>query len=957
MPGSLGEAVLDLRGDSSGLRKDVDSAGNLTESRLQAIGDRMTALGSTLTRSLTLPLVGIGVAAGKMSMDFETSMQHIVGLVGISQKQVDAWSQQLLKLGPEVGKSPRELAEALYFVASSGIETGKAIDVVVAAAKAASAGLGDTQVVADAVSSALNAYAKSGLTAGKATGILVAAVREGKGEANEIAPALGRVIPIAAQLGISFDQVGATLASMTLVGFDAAESATNLSGIMSAMLKPSSQARDILSSVGLSAEGLRKQIREEGLLAALNTLRVKIGDDDEALAAIFPNIRGFRGLLSLTGENADKTADIFKKLAGTTEEDLNQAFAAVTETGAFKFQQAMAQVQDLLINLGNAIMPVVLPILKDLTATVKSLADGFAKLPDPVKRGIVIAAALAAALGPVLLIGGQLVTAVAAIAGVLSGPLVLAIGAAIAAAVAIAQNWDTIWPQIQSTVEGVVAGIREAWERFGPPILRIIHSVMDSIQSIITTVLNAVRSFIEKHGEEIRTFFQNAWQRVQDIIGGVLEIIQATVVPVLQAIAQFVSEHGAEIEAALTAAWNAIRTVVDTVLATIQSVVRAVLAALRGDWEGAWNEIKGAAERIWNGLAASWNTFWTVTIPAVWNAFKEAFPALWDQFWGTTLPAAWTAFKQLFQMAWDQFWGTTVPAAWESFKQLFQIAWDAFWGTILPAAWESFKQLFQMAWDQFWGTTLPKAFELFKRGLEFAWNQFWSVTMPATWEAFKKLLSFSWENFWQILPKAWEQFKQLIQTAWDTLWGTIVPWIFRTFVNKLQADWNTFWGTTLPNAFEAFKAFLATLPERFLQVGKDIINGIVEGIKQFGPRVLEALGNVVRDAIQSIKERLGIASPSTVFAAFGAQMMAGLAQGIAGANLMPRLALQDATSDLVARASAMIDLSAPDVSAARLNPTTASAGNTANYYLTAQYAMQDERSLSDDIRLLQMLGG
>ncbi len=397
--GKVGDGLRTLEGKLAG-------AGD----QIKRVGDKMKQAGDTLTRDVTLPIVAVGVASGKMAMDFESSMSQIEGLVGKSQEQVKAWSSQILELGPKVGKSPVELSKALYFITSAGIDDAKAMDVLTTSAKAASAGLGETQIVADAVTSALNAYAGSNLDAGTATGILVAAVREGKGEANEIAPALGRVIPIAAQLGISFDQVSAALAAQTLVGFDAAEAATNLSGIMSALLKPSKQASDTLSAFGLSAAGLREQIKEQGLLAVLNTLRESIGGDDEALAAIFPNIRGFRGLLSLTGENADKTNAIFQKLAGAGVADLNKAFDAASKTSKFQFQAAMAQVQDLLITLGSSVLPAVMPVLKQLAEAIKNVADWFKNLNPETQRTIVILAGIAAAIGPVLSIGGRLIS-------------------------------------------------------------------------------------------------------------------------------------------------------------------------------------------------------------------------------------------------------------------------------------------------------------------------------------------------------------------------------------------------------------------------------------------------------------------------------------------------------------------------------------------------------------------
>lgn len=414
---AYGKIVIDASGVSSGINA---ALGHLEkfQAGAQRIGAAMRQVGDQLTQNVTAPLVAVGVASGKMAMDFQESMQHIVGLVGVSQQQVNAWSQELQAMGPQVGKGPKELAEALYFVTSSGLQGAEAIDAVNQSARAASAGLGSTQIVADAVTSAMNAYRTSNLTAAQATDVLVATVREGKGEADQIAPALGRVIPIAAQLGVSFNEVGAALAGMTLVGFDAAEASTNLSGILSAFIKPSKQASEVLAQFGLSGESVRRTLDEDGLLATLTMLNQTIGQDDEALAKIYPNIRGFRGALALVGENAQQVQGIFGRLADATG-DADKAFEAVTQTAKFQFNAALAEVQTGLIKIGEAVLPVVIPILKDLARTLQNVTAWFASLPVATQETIVKILALAAALGPMLAIGGRLIGTVGSLVGVI----------------------------------------------------------------------------------------------------------------------------------------------------------------------------------------------------------------------------------------------------------------------------------------------------------------------------------------------------------------------------------------------------------------------------------------------------------------------------------------------------------------------------------------------------------
>src|SRR5436305_10778209 len=76
-------------------------------------------VGSTLTRGLTFPIVAAGAAATKYTYDFDQSLNHIQALVGANTKQMDYYRSSILALAPAVGKGPKELADALYFVTSS----------------------------------------------------------------------------------------------------------------------------------------------------------------------------------------------------------------------------------------------------------------------------------------------------------------------------------------------------------------------------------------------------------------------------------------------------------------------------------------------------------------------------------------------------------------------------------------------------------------------------------------------------------------------------------------------------------------------------------------------------------------------------------------------------------------------------------------------------------------------
>ena len=152
----------------------------------QTAGSAMKTFGRQMTQYVTVPMALVGGASLKMYRDFEFSMNKVVSLVGVARTQVDAWTKQVLALAPAVGKSPKELADAMYFITSAGIRGKEALEILEESAKSSASGLGEVKVVADLLTSAMNAYGKENLSAAQANDILTATVREGKAEADLI---------------------------------------------------------------------------------------------------------------------------------------------------------------------------------------------------------------------------------------------------------------------------------------------------------------------------------------------------------------------------------------------------------------------------------------------------------------------------------------------------------------------------------------------------------------------------------------------------------------------------------------------------------------------------------------------------------------------------------------------------------------------------------------------------
>jgi TP901 family phage tail tape measure protein len=420
-------------GDKAGMSMGQAIAAGVSRSATQIgqtlgnIGQNLSRTGRSLSTNLTLPLVAAGAAVTHFALDFDTTMRQVVGLTDITAEEIDGVREKILALGPAVGKGPQELGEAFYFIASAGFKANEALEVLETSAKASAAGLGETQTIAQLLGGVINAYGRENITAARAADILTEAVSQGTAEAAGLATVLGNVVPGAAALGVSFDQVTAALAGMTLVGVGVEEAATSLIQIFSSLQKPTTQAEEALRGMGLSSAELRRQLRDEGLLATLRTLEERFAGNETAAAAVFGNIRALRGVTALLTLDTDQLNAVF----ATVEDSAGRLAQAYEETEGpqREVDRAMAQLNVTAIELGADVLPVVVEGLQGLADGARKLGTWWRGLDADTRQAIVQFLSFAAMAGPVLLIIGKLVGAVGAlfkVVGLLAGPKGLA---------------------------------------------------------------------------------------------------------------------------------------------------------------------------------------------------------------------------------------------------------------------------------------------------------------------------------------------------------------------------------------------------------------------------------------------------------------------------------------------------------------------------------------------------
>jgi len=348
---AVARLVMNTTSWDAGSKKIQASQGKLA-GVAKGVGAAFAAAGAAIVAGL--------VASVKKADEFNKEFANVSTLVDTSAVNMGKMQAQLLGLDSRLG-SATELTNGLYQAISASVDPAKAVEFVGEAAKFAKAALIDTNTAVDVITTGLNAY---GLEAEKATQIsdqLFAVVKLGKTNGAELSSVIGQIIPMAANLGVGFDELGASIAIETRQGVSAAESTTQLGSIMTAMMKPSEDLKAALTRLGYeSGEAAIKALGFKGTIEALND---STGGSKEQLAGMFNNVNALKGVMALTGKGAadfSSVLDEIKNSAGATDE----AFGKQQLT----FETLQNSMDKAAVTIGNAFLPMIYDAVESMNS-------------------------------------------------------------------------------------------------------------------------------------------------------------------------------------------------------------------------------------------------------------------------------------------------------------------------------------------------------------------------------------------------------------------------------------------------------------------------------------------------------------------------------------------------------------------------------------------------------------
>ncbi len=396
-----------------------------TGAGIRSIGTALERTGRMMT-GVGLGMAAFGYVAVKSAVTFQTAMERIHTQAGSSQRDVDALTKAVLKLGGsgQVQYGPTDLANALYHIKSVAVgtypalsKTSVAMNVLRVAAEGAAIGgtsLEDTSTALMGVMFAIRAPVSK---AAQVMEMINSTVGAGNLRMSDLTLALGRgVIPAFKQIGLTATDAFAAIALLSDSGVKASSAAAQMGTALHYLVKPSTEADKFLTALHMSSTSMAYDLHQpRGLLVALTDLRTHLQKyagglhsvaASEVVSSIFPGGRG-RILLTLL-QNLDRYSGKLDVIYNK-QQKLHEAAQAQAHTLGGQLHIAWAKISTDLTKFGTTLIPIISKYLPPFLHDIEGILKWFTQLSPATKSFLTKLAAGLLIFGPMIWFLGKTV--------------------------------------------------------------------------------------------------------------------------------------------------------------------------------------------------------------------------------------------------------------------------------------------------------------------------------------------------------------------------------------------------------------------------------------------------------------------------------------------------------------------------------------------------------------------
>ena len=408
--GSLTLSIAVKTGSAKTALNDIaDQAEKVTSKfdNMKKVGESLTSIGKTLTKALTIPLVTLGTTVGHLGIDFEQSMAIVQATAGATTEELEKLKDLARDVGANTQFSAREAADGLNYLAQAGWTTEEMLvgynDIV----NMSIATQLDLATCTDIVSSSLTAFGLGAKDVGRFCDVLTIAANRTNTDVQELGDAFSYVAPTAGALGYSIEDVAAALGIMSNAGVKGSMAGTSLRGVLTALTDEvtlNGEAFEELTVQTQNSDGTMRDLKD--IIVDLRAGFVKMTDAEKAQnAEMIAGKTGMSGLLALMNTSEEEFRQVTNEIQNST--GATQEFADIVgNTTSGQIKNMMSALEECALQFADALIPYVQKGIECIT----NLATKLQELSPATKEAIVKIVAFAAAIGPLLAVGGKLVT-------------------------------------------------------------------------------------------------------------------------------------------------------------------------------------------------------------------------------------------------------------------------------------------------------------------------------------------------------------------------------------------------------------------------------------------------------------------------------------------------------------------------------------------------------------------
>lgn len=589
---NIGSAVAYLELDTSKFSKGFKTAYNdlkvfsdksaTAGNKLRGLSSTFDSVGKSLTKTVTVPLVGIGTAAVKTAAQFDSHMSEVKAISGATGEQFTQLRNKAIEMGAKTKYSASESAQAFKYMAMAGWDTKDMLNSISGVMNLAAASGEDLASVSDIVTDAMTAFGlsadgttkviKNGLTVEVSNATHFADVlAQASSKSNTNVAMMGEtfkyVAPVAGALGYSVEDTAVAIGLMANSGIKASQAGTTLRTLLTNMAKPTDTMQSAMDYLGISLEttdgkmksfsevmqDLRKsfgqckmpmdtfkkklaeiekqhesgEITEKKYNAAVEDLTKKAYGAEGALkanlAASLAGAQGMSGLLAIvnaTDEDFQNLTDSINNCDGVSQ-DMADTMNDNLNGSVTLLKSA---IESALISIGDRFTPVIRKLAENITG----LVEKFNGLSDEQKDQIVKWGLIVAAIGPSLIVFSS-VTKLLANIGQAFSFLISKINPVAVVITLLVASFATLWKtneEFRNKVIGIWEQVKGKFQEFSDAITEKINALGFNFKDITDVIKGAWEGFANVIASPIIT---NALQLIADTFGNVLDFILGAV--------------------------------------------------------------------------------------------------------------------------------------------------------------------------------------------------------------------------------------------------------------------------------------------------------------------------------------------------------------------------------------------------------------------------------------------